>query len=96
MDVELIEMIIGFIGISVFCGILFGFIYLSTKQEQDYQLKKLGIIKPNNQIINFETNYKEKLFFEIKRCLIIVITVFLICLICKLFGFDIKDISDLF
>lgn len=64
--------------------------------ENRQELKKIGILKPKSKIININPDYDEKLRYQIKSSIILVMTIFIIILLCKLFGISIKDIKDLF
>lgn len=96
MNQEIINTIIeSIVGIIVFFGFL-GFFLILGIMENRQELKKIGILKPKNKIISVNPDYDEKLRYQIKSSIILVVTIFIIFLLCKLFGISIKDIKDLF
>ncbi len=93
MNNETIETLICLIFLIIFFFGVLGFLVLSNKMENDFELKKLGILKPKN--VKYENDYKEKLKYQIKHWIINIIAVFIIFAICKLFGFGISDVIDI-
>lgn len=95
MSNEHINLLIGLGSIFLYIfGIVFIYI-LITHLEQNYELKKLKISNPQNQKTTIEKEINnEKLKFRIKSWSINIIAIFIICLITKLFGFNIKDIIE--
>lgn len=83
--------------IFFFIGLpLYGLI--DDKMQKNHELRKLGILKPKTKsrtTTKTETDYNEKLKYQLKFWLINIVAIIIICLICKLFGFGISDIVDL-
>lgn len=90
-----INSIVAIIGVLLFFITFFGIIFFGIHMENKHELKKLGILKPTNKVITVNPDYNEKLKYQIKSWSITIIAVIIICLICKLFGFSINDITDL-
>ena len=93
MSNENIDTIIYLIFFLIFFFGIFGVAFLAIKIENDYELKKLGIIKPKN--VKYESNYSEKLKYQIKSWIITICSILIIFIICKLFGFGISDVINL-
>lgn len=96
MAPEQVDHIIGLVFFLIGIFGFFGIIFIGIKIENNFELKKLGIIKPKNKIITTNTDYNEKLKYQIKSALITIATILIIFLLCKLFGFSIKDVKELF
>ena len=96
MSDDTIQYIATLIFLAFFIGMIVLSLYIGTKIPLNHELKKIEKLKPNNKIINIEPTYKEKLKNQIFTSVIIVLTILIICIICKLFGFSVKDIADLF
>lgn len=96
MSDDTIQYIATLIFLAFFIGMMVLSLYIGTKVPLNYELKKIERLKPNNKIINIEPTPKEKLKIQIITSLIVILTVLIICVICKLFGFSVKDIADLF
>lgn len=96
MNQDNIDTIIAALIVLIFFIVLFGIMFLGIKIENDFELKKLGIIKTKNKVITTNPDYNEKLKYQLKSSLITIGTVLIILIICKLFGFNVKDIKDLF
>lgn len=94
MSEETINSIVTIVGFLLFFLTFFGLIFFGIHMENKHELKKLGILKPTNKVITVNPNYNEKLKYQIKSWSITIIAVIIICLICKLFGFSINDITD--
>ena len=95
MTPENIDAIIGVACFLLFIVVLIGMALLAVHLENQHELKKLGILKPNNKVITVNPDYNEKLKYQIKSWLIIIVAITIICIISKLFGFSITDIVDL-
>lgn len=95
MSEETINSIVAFGCILLFFLTFSGIIYFGIHMENKHELKKLGILKPTNKVITVNPDYNEKLKYQIKSWSITIVAVIIICLICKLFGFSINDITDL-
>lgn len=96
MNQEIINTIIESIVVIIFFFGFLGFFLILGIMENRQELKKIGILKPKSKIININPDYDEKLRYQIKSSIILVMTIFIIILLCKLFGISIKDIKDLF
>lgn len=88
------ELLNGLFGMIFIFG-FFGLIILGVKMDNDFELKKLGILRPKSKNIKVETNYNGKIKYQIKFWIINIIALIIICIIAKIFGFGIKDIVDL-
>jgi len=87
----IISAIIVFAFVFGFLGLMIFGIHLENKHE----LKKLGVLKPKNKIINTNPDYNERLKYQIKSWTITIVVIIIIFTICKLFGFSIKDTINL-
>ena len=95
MNPEIFDTIIGLSFVAIFFFGFFGFILFAVHIENKHELKKLGIVKPISPTTTINLDYKEKLKYQIKSWIITIVAIIIIGISCKLFGFSIKDITDL-
>ena len=93
MITEIIVSILGFSVLLIMTILVFGhdiiIKIIETKQEQAKHYNK------NLKLSILKYEHKENLKYKIKYCIIVIITILIICIIVKLFGFSIKDIANL-
>ncbi len=96
MNNETIQLIAKLIFFALFILMIVISLYIGTKIPLNYELKKIDKLKQSNKVIKIEPSFKEKLKNQIATSVIVILTVLIICIICKIFGFNVKDIADLF